>query len=73
MLNTVNEKFDLNLLSDEQLSAVRNCVESLREKNCIFTDTDGKTYTGDRAIAKSLNVTVGQARALLQRIYKQEV
>ena len=59
MLNTANEKFDLNLLSDEQLSAVRNCVESLREKNYIFTDTDGKTYTGDRAIAKSLNVLYG--------------
>lgn len=73
MMNTVNEKFDLNLFSNEQLSEVRDRVESLREKNHIFTDADGKTYTGDRAIAKSLNVTVGQERALLQRIYKQEV
>ncbi len=73
MLNTVNEKFDLNRMSVEQLTAVRDCVERLREKNYIITDSDGKTYTGDRAIAKSLKVTVGQARALLQRIYKPEV
>ena len=40
-------------------------VHELREKNFEFTDSDGKTYTGDTAIAKSMGLTTTQYRTLL--------
>lgn len=55
------------------VTMVRDCVETLRQNNYIYTDEDRKIYTGDRAIAKLLNLSVGQTRALLKLIYKQEV
>lgn len=40
-------------------------VHELREKNFEYTDADGKTYTGDTAIAKSMGLTTTQYRTLL--------
>lgn len=37
-------------------------VEELRGQNFTFTDEDGKTYTGDLAIAKSMGLTSTQFR-----------
>ena len=37
-------------------------VEELRKQNFTFTDADGKTYTGDLAIAKSMGLTSTQFR-----------
>lgn len=40
-------------------------VEELRKKNLTYTDDKGKTFTGDTAIAKTLNMTTGQFRTEL--------
>ena len=40
-------------------------VHEKRDKNFTFTDTDGKTYTGDLAIAKSMGLTSTQFRTQL--------
>lgn len=40
-------------------------VEELRSQNYTFTDENGKTYTGDLAIAKSMGLTTGQLRVQL--------
>lgn len=37
-------------------------VEELRKQNFTFTDKDGKTYRGDTAIAKSMDLTTTQFR-----------
>ncbi len=37
-------------------------VEELRKSNFTYTDEDGKTYTGDLAIAKSMGLTSSQFR-----------
>lgn len=37
-------------------------VEELRKQNFTYTDEDGKTYTGDLAIAKSMGLTSTQFR-----------
>lgn len=37
-------------------------VEALRKEKITFTDEDGKTWTGDNAIAKSLGLTSGEFR-----------
>lgn len=37
-------------------------VEELRKQNFTFTDEDGKTWTGDTAIAKSMGLTSGKFR-----------
>lgn len=37
-------------------------VDELRKSNFTFTDKDGKTYTGDLAIAKSMGLTTSQFR-----------
>ena len=47
--------------SDEFLNNVRK----LRDSNFEFTDKDGKTYTGDLAIAKSMGITSTQFRIQL--------
>lgn len=40
-------------------------VEELRNQKYTFTDADGKTYTGDLAIAKSMGLTTSQLRVQL--------
>ena len=40
-------------------------VEELRNQDYTFTDKDGKTYTGDLAIAKSMGLTTSQLRVQL--------
>lgn len=40
-------------------------VHELREKNFEFTDENGRTYTGETAIAKSMGLTTTQYRTLL--------
>ncbi len=40
-------------------------VEELRNQKYTFTDEDGKTYTGDLAIAKSMGLTTSQLRVQL--------
>ena len=40
-------------------------VEELRKQNFTYTDDDGKTWTGDTAIAKSLGLTSSQFRTEL--------
>ena len=37
-------------------------VEELRSQEFTYTDADGKTYSGDLAIAKSMGLTTGQLR-----------
>ena len=41
-------------------------VEELRNQKYTFTDADGKTYTGDLAIAKSMGLTTSQSSSVLQ-------
>ena len=41
-------------------------VEELKKKNFSFTDADGKTWTGDTAIAKSMGLTTTQYRTQYQ-------
>ena len=40
-------------------------VEKLRKEGFTYTDEKGKTWTGDTAIAKSLNLTTSQFRTQL--------
>lgn len=40
-------------------------VEELRKQNFTYTDKDGKTYTGDTAIAKSMGLSTTQFRTEL--------
>ncbi len=37
-------------------------IEKLKKENFTYTDTDGKTWTGDNAIAKSMGLTTTQFR-----------
>ena len=49
-----------------------NRVRQLREENFEYTDSDGKTYTGDLAIAKSMGLTSTQFRTQLSLAKNEE-
>ena len=42
-------------------------VDELRKQNFTFTDEDGKIYSGDTAIAKSMGLSTTQFRTEISR------
>ena len=46
-------------------------IESLREKGVTYTDKDGKVYTGETGLAKTLGMTTTQLR-MQERVAKHE-
>ena len=46
-------------------------IETLREKGVTYTDKDGKTYSGETGLAKTLGITTTQLR-MQERVAKHE-